>query len=536
MLLTRLSVALCCIIWFTGSLVAQNKARITITRESEGRTTVETREIELSDGQEIESILRELGVMNEMGELQSGQRFEIQMEKSLENTPQGSNRITIEPPAIPFSSLPPATERQAWLGITMRDALIPGKDEKAVRITEIVPGSPADSATLEDGDLITHIAGARTESAEDVALRIHSQKPGDQIKIALIRNGKKKTLKVTLGERMVDRNFRFERMNPENSGEIPFIMEFNPDSIMMFPKSNEINITDSCMKLAQPFNWSGEGLNHCETAFLGVTPSPESSESGVAVGSVVPGSCAELMGLEAGDIIMSVGGQLVNSFDQLAEVVSSRKPGEDIEVIVSRNGREKVLQGTLGSRPSSSRDDFRIFHDFKGMDDEGQWLYDYEFDMDMDDLKKELDSLGISLDLNIDWNNGGVFPAPAPGPLNRISLSIEILDITEEDLDRVNQNASPLLENKNDFIPDRITFFPNPGEGVLQLHFATQENGDMRVLLFNSTGGLVYEEKIQDFSGEYSRQIDFSAQPNGAYFLQVSVGNKSFSRKLIKGE
>jgi membrane-associated protease RseP (regulator of RpoE activity) len=548
MQLTRLYFAFCSIILFSVSALAQSKARITITREADGKTTIETREIELSDGEEIDSILRELGVMNEMGELKSGQRFEIQMEKSTETTPQGSNRITIEPQAIPFSSLQPATERQAWLGITMRDALVPGKEEKAVRITEIDPGSPAEGAQLEDGDLITHIAGARTESAEDVALRIHSQKPGDQIKITLIRNGKNKTVKVTLGERLVERNFRFERMNPETLGEMPFIMEFNPDSIMMFPKNKEMIIIDSCMKLAQPFNWSGEGLNHCETAFLGVTPASEATESGVTVGSVVPGSCAESMGLEAGDVILSIGGKLVNSFDELAEFVSSRKPGEEIEIIASRNGREKVLQGTLGSRPASSRDDFRIFHDFKGMDDEGQWLYDYEFDMDMDDLRKELDSLGISFDLG----NGGVFPMPPVPPVspvppvppippvsgarNRISLSIEIMDITADDLNRVNQSASPRLENKNDFIPDRITFFPNPGEGVLQLQFSTQDKGDMRVLLFNSRGGLVYEEKVQDFTGEYSRQIDFSEHANGTYFLQVSVGNKSFSRKLIKGE
>ncbi|MFN8699810.1 MAG: PDZ domain-containing protein [Flavobacteriales bacterium] len=529
MLLTRFSIALCAFIWFTGSVAAQNKARITITREAEGRTTVETREIELTDGQEIESILQELGVINELGELQSGQRFEIQMEKSTETAPQGSNRITIEPHAIPFSSLPPATERQAWLGITMRDALIPGKDELAVRITEIDPDSPAEAARLEDGDLITHIAGARTESARDVATRIHSQKPGDEIKISLIRNGKSKTIKVTLGERLVERNFRFERAIPEE----PFIMELNPDSIMVFPGNKEMLIIDSCMKLAQPFNWSGEGLNYCETAFLGVTPSSETSESGVAVGSVVPGSCAEQMGLEAGDVILSFGGKPLNSFDELAGIVSSRKPGEEVEVIVLRNGREKVMQGALGSRPASSRDDFRIFHDFKGMDDDGQWLYDYEFDMDMDDLRKELDSLGVSLEFNEDE----VFRSPSsPGARNRISLSIEIMDISADDLNRVNQSASPRLENKNDFIPDRITFFPNPGEGMLQLQFATQEKGDMRVLLFNSRGGLVYEENIQDFSGEYSRQIDFSEHANGTYFLQVSIGNKSFSRKLIKGD
>jgi ribosome maturation factor RimP len=167
------------------------------------------------------------------------------------------------------------------------------------------------------------------------------------------------------------------------------------------------------------------------------------------------------------------------------------------------------------------------------MDDDGQWLYDYEFDMDMDDLRKELDSLGVSLEFNEDE----VFRSPSsPGARNRISLSIEIMDISADDLNRVNQSASPRLENKNDFIPDRITFFPNPGEGMLQLQFATQEKGDMRVLLFNSRGGLVYEENIQDFSGEYSRQIDFSEHANGTYFLQVSIGNKSFSRKLIKGD
>jgi hypothetical protein len=493
------------ILLFAGALTlsafpgnGQSKAKISITREADGKTSTETREFELSDGQNIDSVLREMGVMNEFGELKPGQRFELQMQKSFEGVPEQTGTFRIGPGTFPFELFGDQTcaAPQPYLGVTMKDAEVPGKNEKAARITEVMAGSPAATSALREGDLITHIAEQRVESAQDVVMRIRLRKPGDELEVRYLRDGRRKKSKITLGERMAEA--------PQKWGPMP-----GPGIGMM------------------PFLERG-GFETKNTAFLGVTPGEETGERGVTVGSVIPGSCAEEAGIVTGDVILLFNGKEVNEFDELAAMISETEPGSQAEILIRRNGRDKLLMGTLGNRPASNRDDFRIFHDFRGLDDEGQMLYDFELDMDTLDIGHQFEELLEQLREN---------PMSGMEPLRqRINVSIEILDISEEEASAVNRLASPPLLRSNDLIPQALSFFPNPGNGILQLDLKTAEKGDLQVILYNSRGATVFEETIRDFEGRYSREIDFASHEAGTYFLQVLQNGKSFSRKVIKGQ
>ncbi|MCU4157726.1 Do family serine endopeptidase [Carboxylicivirga sp. A043] len=68
---------------------------------------------------------------------------------------------------------------------------------------------------------------------------------------------------------------------------------------------------------------------------------------GVFIGSVAPDGGAEEAGLKAGDIILSVNGEAVNSVPELQERVSMHRPGEKINLIVVRNGKQKPFEVTL---------------------------------------------------------------------------------------------------------------------------------------------------------------------------------------------
>jgi regulator of sigma E protease len=65
------------------------------------------------------------------------------------------------------------------------------------------------------------------------------------------------------------------------------------------------------------------------------------------IGSVVPGSPAQVAGLQAGDRITSVGGRSFDTFDDLARYVVLR-PGERVEIDFVRSGRTMAEQATLG--------------------------------------------------------------------------------------------------------------------------------------------------------------------------------------------
>lgn len=68
-------------------------------------------------------------------------------------------------------------------------------------VTEVVPGSAADEAGLEAGDVIIEIDGEAVDAASAVREAILDKEPGDQVSITIIRDGEEQTLNVKLGRR-----------------------------------------------------------------------------------------------------------------------------------------------------------------------------------------------------------------------------------------------------------------------------------------------------------------------------------------------
>lgn len=70
----------------------------------------------------------------------------------------------------------------------------------------------------------------------------------------------------------------------------------------------------------------------------------------VLVGSVVPGSPAA-GGLEAGDTILAVAGQRVDTAGEVSELVAAARPGETVTVAFRRDGVEQQADVVLAARP-----------------------------------------------------------------------------------------------------------------------------------------------------------------------------------------
>ena len=74
------------------------------------------------------------------------------------------------------------------------------KDRYGAVITEIVPGSPADMAQLEIGDIITHIDGKRVERAGDIRTRIGLLRVGTTTMIQILRRNKALQIQLTVAQ------------------------------------------------------------------------------------------------------------------------------------------------------------------------------------------------------------------------------------------------------------------------------------------------------------------------------------------------
>lgn len=98
-----------------------------------------------------------------------------------------------------------------------------------------------------------------------------------------------------------------------------------------------------------------------ERAWLGIqmTPvTPEDAEafelpsvSGVVVQAVTEGGPAEAAELRQGDVIVSVDGREVISGGSLQEMIATRQPGDEVTVVLYRDGRAQELRIRLGEAP-----------------------------------------------------------------------------------------------------------------------------------------------------------------------------------------
>ena len=89
-------------------------------------------------------------------------------------------------------------------------------DQKGALIEQVVTGSPAEKAGLLasdkafdlngeqvmiGGDIVTAVDGKAVETMQDLSAAVRAQKPGDEVELTVLRNGKEIKVSVTLGER-----------------------------------------------------------------------------------------------------------------------------------------------------------------------------------------------------------------------------------------------------------------------------------------------------------------------------------------------
>jgi serine protease Do len=189
-----------------------------------------------------------------------------------------------------------------------------------VTISSVVAGSPADQAGLKVGDTITIVDGKKVTKGAELVSDIASRKPGAKVQLGFVRNGKQQETTVTIADRA---KLFAARLNEDDSG--------NDEST---PKQSKFGVT--VRKLTPEM---AERLDM-------------SAGKGVIVQDVKPGSFAEDVNLNRGDVILEINKQPVNSEEEFARVESNLKSGQDVVFLVRPRGSTRqdgtiFLPGTL---------------------------------------------------------------------------------------------------------------------------------------------------------------------------------------------
>lgn len=107
-------------------------------------------------------------------------------------TPTTKEASGIPTPAKTDRQAGPLT--QAYFGVATADALDRGR---GVRVTEVAPGSPAQAAGIQPGDLLTGLGGVRIRSQEDYDEIMSEVRPGMTLTVELLRGKEPHKVNVT---------------------------------------------------------------------------------------------------------------------------------------------------------------------------------------------------------------------------------------------------------------------------------------------------------------------------------------------------
>lgn len=104
-------------------------------------------------------------------------------------------------------------------------------------------------------------------------------------------------------------------------------------------------------RLANSEEWGSvaNALSNLERPYIGVTRDADSESAKVA--EVTEGGPAAEAGVKPGDTIISFDGRRITSFQSLIYSVQAKQPGDEVEMIVEREGEEVTLQLKVGKRP-----------------------------------------------------------------------------------------------------------------------------------------------------------------------------------------
>ncbi len=82
-----------------------------------------------------------------------------------------------------------------------------------------------------------------------------------------------------------------------------------------------------------------------------VRPVPDTGRAGALITEVVPGSPADQAGLRPGDLILRVDRQSVGPTQDLKQIISKYRPGEEVNLTIWRLGRTESVRVRLAEHP-----------------------------------------------------------------------------------------------------------------------------------------------------------------------------------------
>jgi serine protease Do len=170
-------------------------------------------------------------------------------------------------------------------------------------VASVAPGSPAEKAGLEPGDIVLRFNGRPVRDSGELAAMVGESKPGAKVRLDILRQGKPRQLVATLGSTVDDASQRAQADEAASQGKL---------GLAVRPLSPE-----------------------------------ERKATGVPGGLVVEGvnGAAARAGIQPGDIVLQAGGKPVRSVEDLRAATRS---GKTVALLLQRGDRRLFVPVQTG--------------------------------------------------------------------------------------------------------------------------------------------------------------------------------------------
>ncbi len=239
---------------------------------------------------------------------------------------------------ISGTSLTPDIAKAMKLDATQRGTLV----------EEVTPNSPSDKSGLRGsdrqimidgeninigGDVITAIDGTQVKSIDDVISYLADHTDiGQKVTLTILRGGTEKSVDVTLEARPAKTEIGHATSSNPNS-QAPVWLGIAGQALT--PEINkEMNLPD---------NQTGLLVEQVQAG----GPADQSGLQGSFKPVLINGQRV----LIGGDVITTIDGQSLASFDDLQAFLQNAKPGQEVKLTILRDGKEQTLTATLAEHP-----------------------------------------------------------------------------------------------------------------------------------------------------------------------------------------
>ncbi|MBK7869370.1 MAG: PDZ domain-containing protein [Saprospiraceae bacterium] len=434
--------------------------------------------------------------------------------------------------------------------------------ERGRRVDYTIENTPAQKYGIKAGDIILALNGKEVKTHSEVITERDKHKPGEEFTLTILRDGQEMQI-----------NARFNECSEEEMEQARIAKEERMAATEKRMEEVQARIEETRVRMQEMRDVRREGLVKVareQRPILGIYVD-ETTNEGITVSSVTSGKGAQAAGLRSGDVITIVDGKVVGETSSIAGALATHKVGDNVQVVYIRDGVQINTNIVLSASNefvsySVQRDPCDVFIGVytsdRGIDNKGVRVTGVIDDtpakksqvqpgdviLALDDmptnshqeLRFERDKHKPGEDFTLSIIRDGSYmeidatfkscPTTTEEPTTPVE---EVVEIAVEDAPVAKEEeALPQLQLNSELKVEAFNLYPNPTVGLFNVQFQAAAV-PTTVRIMDASGKEVYTESLNNFDGNYNKQLNLSGKTPGTYILTVQQGKELISKKIV---